>query len=456
MSTRLGALTRAISIDALTHVLTRNSHADVALDRLFAHQKDLRPLDRAFIFEIVYGSLRWLSKIDWIIAHMIDRPFASLDPRVANAIRVGTYQIFYMDRVPDRAAVSETVEAVKKVGAPNAASFVNAVLRRVARKAEYFPKPDKTRQPADYFSMHNAHPKWMIERWMRTVPLERLEHLLAGNNQPPKHTLRILKSRAVPTGEDVATSLLREQGIKSSYRPLPGALHLESLPSFPNSVAFTAGCFIVQDEAAQLATSLIQPTATDTIFDACAAPGGKAIHLWDEGAKPENLVLCDFSQKRLVMLNANLERVGFTGAQIVHGDAVEKAKGLTFSKVLLDAPCSSLGVIRRHPEIKWLRTPGDIENCVREQARLLAGLAPSVAPGGELIYIVCSHELEETSEQIKAFLQNHPAFRVVPLEGRIHDYYRKYVTRHDELLVLPGNTDDIDGFYAVVLKNTAL
>ncbi|MCA2958868.1 MAG: 16S rRNA (cytosine(967)-C(5))-methyltransferase RsmB, partial [Silvanigrellales bacterium] len=150
MSTRHGTLTRALAIDALVHVLTRNMHADVALDRLFAHQPELRPLDRAFVFEIVYGSLRWLSKMDWIMGHMIDRPFASLDPRVLAALRVGTYQIFYMDRVPDRAAVSETVEAIKQVGAPNAASFVNAILRRVSRKAEYFPKPDKVKQQAEY------------------------------------------------------------------------------------------------------------------------------------------------------------------------------------------------------------------------------------------------------------------------------------------------------------------
>lgn len=456
MSTRTGTLTRAIAIDALTHVVTRHIHADTALERLFAHHGEaLRPIDRAFVFEIVYGSLRWLSKMDWIMAHMVDRPFATLDPRVAAALRVGAYQIFYMDRVPDRAAVSETVEAIKSVGAPNAASFVNAILRRVARKAEYFPKPDKQRQPAEYLAMHHSHPQWMVERWLSHVPMERLEHMLSGNNTPPPHTLRVVSRNAVPMGEDLATFLLREHGITSQWRPLGGALQVESLPPFESCAAFKAGCYIVQDEAAQLCSSLVAPKPGETILDACAAPGGKAIHVWDDGAAPSDLTLCDFSQKRLSLLSRNLARVRLVGANVVHGDAATAFEGKRFSKVVLDAPCSAMGVIRRHPEIKWLRSLADVENCAKEQRRLLAGLAGLVEPGGELIYIVCSQEIEETTQAADAFLDSHRDFSVAPLDGRIHDYYRKYVTRRDEVLVLPGNVDQIDGFYAIVFRRRA-
>lgn len=457
MSTRHGTLTRAIAIDALTHILTRHLHADVALDKLFSHHKDLRPLDRAFVFEIVYGSLRWLSKMDWIMGHMMDRPFHSLDPRVANALRVGAYQIFYMDKVPDRASVSETVEAVKSVGVPQASSFVNAILRRIARKAEYFPKPDRETHNADFMAMHYAHPKWMIERWLGQMPVDRLEHLLAANNVMPKYTVRIITKNPVPTGEDLATYLLREYGIHSEWRPLKNVLRLESLPPFKDCKAFQAGCYIVQDESAQIASSLVQAGPQDTVFDACSAPGGKAIYLWDEGADGERLELCDFSQKRVQTLRENLNRVKCTDIKISHGDAVEITSGKSFTKVVLDAPCSSLGVIRKHPESKWLRNLADVATCAKEQERMLSGLARAVAPGGELIYIVCSFEMEETSSQIEKFLNEHQDFSVVPLNGRIHDYYRKYVTRNNEFLVLPGNHDELDGFYAVVLRrqNTA-
>jgi 16S rRNA (cytosine967-C5)-methyltransferase len=455
MSTRSGTQTRALAIDALTHILTRRMHADMALDRLFAHHQDLKPLDRAFVFEIVYGSLRWLSKMDWILAHMVDRPLTSLDPRVHNALRVGTYQIFYMDRVPDRASVSETVEAVKLVGAGNATKFVNALLRRVARKAEYFPKPDKETKLAEYLAMHYAHPQWLVERWLRNIPLDRLEHMLDGNNTPPKMFLKVVSRNPIPSGEDLSTYLLREFGIESRWRPLKGTLQVDKLPPLDRCEAFKAGCYFVQDEAAQLSASLVQPSSTDSILDACSAPGGKSMFLWADGLAASQLTLADFSQKRIKVLEQNLSRLGLDGCEIKHGCATEVAKGKTFQKVILDAPCTALGVIRRHPEIKWLRSLADVENCAKEQRRLMAGLAPLVELGGELIYIVCSQEIEETTMATDAFLAEHGhEFQIVPLDGRIHDYYRKYATRRGELLVLPGNSDELDGFYAVVLRRS--
>lgn len=453
MSTRSGSLTRAIAIDALTHVLTRNIHSDVALERLFANHPNLRSLDKAFIYEMVFGSLRWLAKMDWIMSHMLDRSFSSLDPRVANALRIGTYQIYYMDRVPERAAVSETVEAVKQVGVPNAASLVNAILRRVAKKSEYFPKPDKVTQAFEYYSMHHSFPQWMIERWYNQLSIERFEYLLSNNNRIPKNTLKLIAHNDLPNGErDLATYLLKSHSIESSWRPLPGALRIESLPKFNECEAFKKGCYIVQDEAAQLSASLVQPSLTDTCLDACAAPGGKSIYLWENGINPQNLTVCDFAQKRLKLLRENFERVGLSGATILHGDVVEQCKGKVFQKILLDAPCSAMGIIRRHPEIKWLRTPSDIQNCALEQARLLDGLTKNVAIGGELIYIVCSFELEETIHQINKFLEKHPNFEKISPLDRVHDFYKKYVTRENELLIYSGNLDDIDGFFGVVLK----
>lgn len=453
MSTRIGTLSRAIAIDALNHVMTRRQHADAVLERLFKHHaEELRPLDRAFIFEIVYGSLRWLSKMDWIMSHMVDRPFTSLDPRVACALRVGAYQIFYMDRVPDRAAVSETVEAIKKVGAGNASTFVNAILRRVARKADYFPKPDRESMLSEYLSVQFSHPQWMIERWLKHISADRLEHFLSGNNKAPPIVLRRLRSRTLPEGEDLATYLLRTQGISSEWLPLKTALRVERLPQFSSCSAFAQGHYIVQDAAAQLVVQLVHPAEGAKVLDACAAPGGKAIALWDQGVAPENLTIADANQKRLGVLQENLRRVGLEPAQIMLGDVVENVKDKVFDTILLDAPCTALGVVRRHPEIKWHRVPSDIVHCASEQRRLLDGLAPAVRVEGELIYIVCSAELEETTQQMRGFLQRHPNFETVPLEHRIHDYYRRYITRENELLILPGNSDDLDGFYAVVFR----
>jgi 16S rRNA (cytosine967-C5)-methyltransferase len=452
MSTKIGSLTRALAIDALTHVLTRHIHSDIALEKLFASQPTLRPLDKSFIYEIVFGSLRWLSKMDWIMSHMMDRPMSSLDPRVLNALRVGAYQIYYMDRVPERAAVSETVEAIKQVGVPNAASFVNAILRRVARKSDYFPKPDKEKFPLDYFSMQFAHPKWMVERWHKQMSQEKFEYLLAHNNKIPKQTLKRIAKNPLPEDVDFPTYLLKTHSVESSWRPLAGAFRVESLPRFENCEAFQKGCYLVQDESAQLVTSLIQPKPNETCLDACAAPGGKSIYLWDAGVAPENLTVCDAAQKRIKVMMENFQRVGLANVNVLHGDVVEQVQGKVFHKILLDAPCSAMGVIRRHPEIKWLRTPNDVQNCAAEQARLLTGLAPCVAPGGEMIYSVCSFELEETTKQIDEFLMAHPEFEKISPQDRLHDFYKKYVTRNNELLIYAGNPDDLDGFFAVILR----
>jgi 16S rRNA (cytosine967-C5)-methyltransferase len=465
MSTQVGTRTRALAIDALVHVLTRNQHADAALDKLFEAASKvgptpLRALDRAFVFEILYGTLRWLGKIDWILTHMVNRPMGSLDPRVLCALRVGTYQIFYMDRVPDRAAVSETVEAVKKVGAGPAASFVNAILRRVSKKAEYFPKPDKETQTAAYLAMHFSHPQWMIERWMLRMGPERLEHMLAAQNVAPPVSLRVIdrnmnKEDDPHKDEDLGTQMLREHGLSSQTRPLKGALRLTELPPFKVCPMFKAGKYMVQDEAAQLTASLVKPLPSQTVLDACSAPGGKAIFLWAEGLDPKNLTLCDSSQKRILTMVSNLERVGLKEVRTVQGDLAEVLPQETFDKVLLDAPCSSFGVIRRHPEIKWLRSLADVTKAAAEQKRLMDAAAAKVKPGGELIYVVCSQELEETSEVTTQFLKKHPEFERVSLDGKLHDYYKKYVTSEQELLVFPGNSDSLDGFFAAVFKRTS-
>jgi 16S rRNA (cytosine967-C5)-methyltransferase len=322
----------------------------------------------------------------------------------------------------------------------------------VSRKAEYFPKPDKVKQQAEYLAMHHAHPQWMIDRWLSNIPPERLDHMLSGNNTPPKNSLRVLARNPVPGGDDLATFLLREHGIASHWRPLKGALQVESLPPFETCEAFKAGCYIVQDEAAQLCASIVAPRPTDTLLDACSAPGGKAIHMWDAGVEANQITLCDFSQKRIALMQKNLDRVKLHGATLVHGDAGSALSGKSFSKVVLDAPCSAMGVIRRHPEIKWLRSLADVENCAKEQRRLLVSCASLVEPHGELVYIVCTQEVEETSAVSDDFLASHPEFEIASLDGRIHDYYRKYLTRRNEVLVLPGNGDDLDGFYAVIFR----
>jgi len=384
---------------------------------------------------------------------MVSRPLPSLDPRVLNALRIGAYQIYYMDRVPERAAVSSTVDAIKHGGVPNAASFVNAILRRVAKRAEYFQKPDKEKNYLVYCAMQYSHPLWMITRWFQTLTKEKFEYLLAQNNKPPKYALKRITKNQLPENENsLSKYLLKEFSIKSHKKPLLGALEVETLPKFDLCPAFKAGCYIVQNESSQLCCQLLSPKETDTVLDACAAPGGKSIALWEQGVSPENLTVCDISQKRHQLIQDNFERVGLVGATILKGDVIEQTKNKTFDKILLDAPCSALGVVRRHPEIKWQRTPKDIEACSIIQKNILNSISDRLNVDGELLYIVCSFEPEETTLLIDNFLQEHSEFQILSLDDRVHDFYRKYVTKCKELVIYGGNPDNLDGFYAVLLK----
>ncbi len=386
---------------------------------------------------------------------MVDRPLSSLNPQVLNALRIGAYQIYYMDRVPERAAVSSTVDAIKNAGAPNAASFVNAILRRAARKAEYFPKPDKTTHYLEYCAMQHAHPLWMITRWFEQLNQDRFEYLLTQNNKPPKSTLKLISKNSLPDDEpDFGKYLLKNLSVKSHTRPLRGAYAVETLPKFDKCEAFKKGCYIVQQESAQLCCEILAPKANETVLDACGAPGGKSIYLWESGVAEKDLTVCDISHKRLAKITENFERVGLVGAQILRGDVVELTKDQVFDKILIDAPCSALGVVRRHPEIKWQRSLRDIEACAENQKHILHGLAGRVKEGGELLYVVCSFEPEETYLQIDEFLNTHSEYEVHPLDDRVHDFYRKYVTKRQELVIYGGNSDDLDGFYAVLLKKS--
>ena len=443
--------TRVIAIDALKNILQRRKHADEEIYSCFASHPHLTRLDRSFIHEMVYGSLRWLYKMDWIAAKLIDRPLNAVDPRVLNALRIGMYQIYYMDRVPDRAAVSETVEATKSMGVGHAASFVNGVLRNVARRTEYFKKPDKEKEPVAYYSMHYSYPPWLIERWNDHLPAKRLEFLLEKTNEVPQHFLKVFEKKI--TTEELSYFFLKEYGIHCNPLPLEGCIQVSRLPDIAKCTYYQKGFYQIQSETSQLMASLVNKDHDGYLLDACASPGKKLLCLLDEGFDQDKVIAYEIYPKRAKILNDEIRRAGFKlGNPVVTADISKSDLNREFHNILLDAPCSSLGVIQRHPEMKWLKKPQDIEHYAQVQKEILEHLAPSVAIGGELLYTVCSFEPEETTEQIDLFLRNHTEFQRYNILERVHPYYQKYLKSNHEIIIYPGNTDSLDGFFGVVLK----
>jgi 16S rRNA (cytosine967-C5)-methyltransferase len=445
---------REIAYDALVQVIEHGKDPDEATEALCVDVKGLKRLDRNFIKEILFGSLRWYSKILWILQNTSKRDLGKSTPEIRAALICGTYQIFYMDRVPDRAAVNESAEYVRSKGQAQAVSFVNGILRQIARRAEYFAKPDKTAKPIEYLSLQFAHPDWIVKRWHTHFKFDRMETILAANNQPPPWTIRInLLKTTTEDIKDLQQVLLREERTHSDRRPLRSALVLKEPPNLGEESLFQKGYYTIQDESSQLIAHLADPKETESIIDAAAGPGGKLSHIYELGNGKTNLVAVERNADQMRKAKETLTRLQHTNLTWVESDFLDyKPKNLV-DKVLLDAPCSGLGVLRRHPEGKWQKTATLITEMANLQRKLIEHALTLIKPGGELIFSVCSFEPEETIGQVK-WIQDKYGDRIELLSpvSRLPDYYKRYVTRDNILLIYSGNQDEIDGFGAFIIK----
>jgi len=449
------SLAREIAYDVFLNALENGADPQQECEIQYEkHAKKLSRVDRNFIKEIVYGSLRWYSKIYWILQNTSKRKLEDATPEIRASLICGTYQIFYMDRVPDRAAVNESVEYVRAKSQANAVTFVNGILRQIARKAQYFPKPDKKTHPIDYLSLQFAHPRWMVERWAKFFKFEKLEEMLAANNKQPPINIRIntLKTAASDAHELQAT-LLREEKVKSDRRPLRCTLSLKSSPSFEEGSLFSKGEFTIQDESSQLIAFMVDPKEGETIVDACAGSGGKLSHLFELSEGKSTLIGIDPNESQIKRGQQTIDRLGHKGINWEQTDFLEWKPATAPHKILLDAPCSGLGILRRHPEGKWHKTADTIFKMQALQRKLIEHALNLLETGGELIYSVCSFEQEETVEQMKWIEKEYgDKLEIVAPAGRLPDYYKRYITSHQLLHIYAGNQDNLDGFASFIVR----
>ena len=452
------SVAREIAYDAFVATMTQRTKPEIFLEEAYkTHEKKLKRVDRAFIKEILYGSLRWHSKLFWILQNTSKRNLEKSPQEVIAALVIGTYQIYYMDRVPDRAAVNESVEYVRKKGQANACSFVNGILRQIARRAEYFAKPSKTDEPIDYLSLQFAHPKWIVERWFKTFKFDRTSQILSSNNKVPVCSVRINTLKT--NHEDIQSlqnELLKRESLQSDRRPLRSALRLKAQPiTAPNSM-FGEGYFTIQDESSQLIGQMVAPEPGQAIADTCAGPGGKLSNIYELGKGELTLTAIEKDQSQMEKAQKAMARLGHTNVTWVHSDFLEWQADEKQDKILLDAPCTGLGVLRRHPEGKWHKTANAIPKMAAKQFELIQHALKQLKVGGELIYSVCSFEPEESDHHIKELKQKYgDKVEVVSPKGRIPDYFRKYVTRNEVLAIYSGNPDEMDGFASFIVKLVA-
>jgi 16S rRNA (cytosine967-C5)-methyltransferase len=425
---------RLAAIQALSEVLDGNKNLgeSKALSGLFDSRNN------AMARNLAYGVLRWLSSLEWIASQLLSKPLKKREVEVNRLILLGLQQLWH-DQTASHAAVNETAECARILGKPWAVGLINAVLRRFQREQE------SILQKLEQAGKQHAHPGWLLEEIQNDWP-DQWQEIVDANNQQAPLWLRINRQQA---DETLLRSELKAAGFTmNDHQFARDAICISPAAAVANIPGFEKGWLSVQDPAAQLARDLLDPQDGERILDACAAPGGKTAHLLESCVGVE-LTALDRQSQRLEQVTENLGRLGLTAKTFV-ADATDTQswwKGEKFHKILLDAPCSATGVIRRHPEIKWLRDSEQVDNVVQIQAELLEALWPLLEPGGVLIYATCSVLKRENSQQIHQFLQQHPdAVADVPVVewGKADPYGRQ---------ILPGEAR-MDGFFYAVLRKS--
>lgn len=439
---------RRIAADVLLRVSTGGAFSNLALDAALRQAGVLEPREAALATELTYGTLRWQLQLDRALSAHSDRPLDQLDEAVRIALRLGAFELLHHPRVPSRAAVNEAVELAKELKASRASGFVNAVLRRLAETRVAPPPPSREVDPVGFVAAETAHPRWMVERWTRWLGADEAEQLCAANQQQAPATVRVKRGAMEP-----ARAALARAGIEAQPgRFSPDALVLAAgAPPALDIEGHEEGLFQAQDEAAQLVSLYCAPERSWRVLDACAAPGGKACHLAELA---ESVLAVDLHARKARTIADAAARMGLANLTSLAADAALPLPGVpeeSFDLVLLDAPCSGLGTLRRHPEVKLRRTPEDVDRLAALQAKLLAAVQRYVKPGGLLVYALCTLTPEECDEQVDRFTKSFSHFRLDPPPA---GFPPECLDARGFLRTLPHRTGT-DGFFAARLRRTA-
>jgi 16S rRNA (cytosine967-C5)-methyltransferase len=401
--------------------------------------------DRGLLRELVLGTLRWLRRIDHVIARASHRRFDRIEPALRAPLRVAAYQILFLDRVPAHAAVHEAVERAHSLTHRGGASFVNAVLRRIARQPTLAGWPVEERDPVRRLAIEMSHPDFLVARWVEFYGRRRAAELLAADNRPKPMQLLAFRDRG---GRELLAEALIDEGLEvepSALSPL-GLTVRRGNPL--TTRAFARGDFYVQDEASQLAALIPPPEPGERVLDAAAAPGGKsfAIVAREPAARP---LLADLATPRVARVAENLRRLGRV-LPLVAADAAHPPFSGGFDRVVLDLPCTGTGTLRKHPELKWRISEAEIGRLAAQALALLESAARLVAPGGLLVAITCSLEPEENEQVIERLLAARSELGPVDLAGALPAPADRGIAGPGLWRLLTG--DDHDGFTVSVLR----
>ena len=441
---------RELAVEILEKVEKRRAYADILLDQSLK-KNPLSARDRALLTQIVYGTLRWQKSIDWHLSRFLRLPPSGMDTYLKNLLRLTLYQLLFLDKIPDYAAVYEAVELAKRYGGAKTAGLINGVTRRILRERDRLSYPERETDVVLHLSIRWSHPEWLVARWMKQFGTEETEELLRADNEESPLTLR---ANRLKQSRETLLEVLRRMGYPvSPTRWSPQGIQLKAAAAADELPAFQEGLFQIQGEASQLIGYLLDPKPGERILDACAAPGGKTTHIAELMEDTGEVIATDISSQGLEKLKANMRRLGLKSIRPFLLDVTEGLTGelaVPYDKILVDAPCSGLGTLRGHPEAKWHRQERDIERLSGLQKKITGRLASYVKPGGILVYATCTLAREENEEVVEEFLGRQKDFtleearRYLPGEAQ-------GLSSADYFLALP-HKHNTDGFFAARIK----
>jgi len=442
---------RRAAFDILFRIEKEKSFADILLDHELS--KDIiKGADRGLLTELVYGVLRRQGTLDHIIGQFSKQRPEKLELFVLLLLRLGLYQCFFLDRVPVSAAVNETVNLAKEL-APRASGFINAVLRNADRGRDRISYPDRAVSPAEYLAARYSHPVWLAAQWCEQLGLDAAEELAAAMSEPPPFTVR---TNTLRISREALMKRFADEGVNCSQTTWsPDGVRLNQSGQITRLPSFRDGLFTVQDESSQLAPLFLAPAKGERVLDACAAPGGKTTQIAQLMGDSGEIYACDVNNKKLRMIKETCDRLGINSVRTFTMDATSPSSAIketTFHRILIDAPCSGLGVIRRNPEGKWNKSPDDLLQLARTQLSILENLCRYLEPDGTLLYATCSTSIQENEYVVDMFLREHPEFAVEDLRP-LFPAFASLFTERGFFRSWP-HRDGMDGFFAARLKKT--
>lgn len=441
----MAADAREVALKIIGEVNEQGAYANIALARELG-RRPLSDQDRRFVTELVYGTVKAGATLDWLLGHYSSRPLAKVPPVIRNILRMGAYQIFFLSRVPVSAACNQAVELAKKYGHAGTAKFVNAVLRSAGRTPGKAVYPDPAKEPARFLALKYFHPEWLATRWLGRLGFEACEALLATDNATPPLSLRTNTLRI--SRDDLLARLTAEGAAGEPSAWAPEGIVCREYPALAALASLRGGLFQVQDESSMLVAHVMGPRPGEFVIDACGAPGGKSTHLAALMGDRGRVLSTDLYEHKLRLTAENAARLGLKIIETKVADAakLDAAYAGQADRVLVDAPCSGLGVLRRKPDSRWRKSESMLRDLPKLQAAILASAARCVKPGGVVVYSTCTTEVEENEQVVRAFLANNADFVLADAGALLPS------PRPEAMVQLWPHVDGVDGFFIARLE----